>query len=143
MGEGGSSVDPYLLRVVEAANANLVAGQRLPNGMRLNVVYGAVPLPLPSNKSRTTDRGRLAIHFLDEGLEAGVVEGRLERGIELSPVADPRVTLAQPRAHRFPGGRHREVVQRLVADQVRHPLPVPLEALGVEARHQMVEPVHR
>ncbi len=56
MGEGDSSVDPYLLRVVEAANAHLVAGQRLPNGMRFSVVYGAVPLPRPAHKSRTTDR---------------------------------------------------------------------------------------
>jgi len=48
MGEGGSSGDPYLLRIVEAANASLVAGQRLRNGMRLSVVSGAAPLPRPA-----------------------------------------------------------------------------------------------
>jgi hypothetical protein len=40
---GGTSVDPYLLRVVEATDVNLVAGQRLHNGMRLSVVYGGAP----------------------------------------------------------------------------------------------------
>ena len=45
VGEGGTSVDPYLLRVVEAADVSLVAGQRLHNGMRLSVVYGGPPSP--------------------------------------------------------------------------------------------------
>ncbi len=55
MGEGGTSVDPYLLRVVEAADAHLVAGQRLHNGMRLSVVYGGAPLPRPAYGNRTLD----------------------------------------------------------------------------------------
>src|SRR5258707_1656516 len=47
---GMSSRGPYLLRVVEAANANLVAGPRLREPMRLRVVPGGhAPRPRPCN----------------------------------------------------------------------------------------------
>jgi len=50
-GRGGGvlSRDPYLLGAVEAANEDLVAGQRLHKRMRLRVVPGghAAPAPLP------------------------------------------------------------------------------------------------
>src|SRR5215813_5558414 len=48
VGWGALPVDPYLLGVVEAANANLVAGPRLRRRARLSVVYGESPPPRPA-----------------------------------------------------------------------------------------------
>src|SRR5215467_1526568 len=48
MGWGALPVDPYLLRVVEAASVDLVARQRLRTRVRLSVVYGESPPPHPA-----------------------------------------------------------------------------------------------
>ena len=55
MGEGGTSVDPYLLRVVEAANVDLVAGSRLHKGVRLSAVYGGDPSPVRRMETEPCD----------------------------------------------------------------------------------------
>src|SRR5262249_3898672 len=81
-------------------------------------------------------------HLFEKSVKAGVVEGGLKRWVELGAVAKACVAFAELRSHSLPGPSHRDVVQRFVADQVGHALPVAGEAPGVELRHQMVEAVN-
>src|SRR5215471_7128869 len=90
MWQGVLPADPYLLRVVEAGNEDLVARSRLRTRQRLSVVCGENPLPQPAWHQRTLRLVRLslsrdgrAIELVDLVDEHGGVEvGRRHRALD-------------------------------------------------------------
>jgi alanine dehydrogenase len=129
---GVSSRGPYLLRVVEAENANLVAGPRLRKRLRLRVVPGGhAPQPRPRNHHRRREFkvARVAFRFLNRAEVQGLLPSTqillevIERGLLAHGAGE---VVLPPKSHihlddRFNG--HFNILPGFVA---------PVEAAGVK-----------